>query len=156
MSPSQSRLGEKSHKPHLDIDQTTHFPSHISPSSTNTRSFSSFRLDFSYPSKWASPISFPMLGLPVCPWPHSFIAPLFSAPWTLTPEISAQQLVEHPLLHCWVCIELFQISHNLPSFSNFYDETNWSVFRRRTQDPPFDETTSTCAPLSSFQNTRCF
>lgn len=85
-----------------------------------------------------------------------FLRPLFSAPWTLTPEISAQQLVEHPLLHCWVCIESFQASHNLSPFSNFYDETNWSVFRRRTQDPPFDETTSTCAPLSSFQNTRCF
>lgn len=137
--------------PTLDIDQTTQFLSRNFPSSTNTRPFSSFRLNSSHPSKWASPTSLLMLELPVCPWPAIF-APLVSAPWTLTAELSAQQLVEHPLLHCWVCILLPRASLNSsPSIQNFCDETNWSVFRRRTQDPPFDEATSTCATLSCFQ-----
>lgn len=138
--------------PTLDIDQTTQFLSRNSPSSTNTRPFSSFRLNSSHPSKWASPTSFPKLELTVCPWPD-ISAPLVSAPWTwtLTVELSAQQLVEHPLLHCWVCIFFLIFLRISLSMQNFCDETNWSVFRRWTQDPPFDEATSTCATLSCFQ-----
>lgn len=39
---------------------------------------------------------------------------------------------------------------------DFNDEKNWSVFRRRTQDPPIDEITSIYASLNTVRSLMFF
>ena len=59
------------------------------------------------------------------------------------------QAHKHFNVSTYICVMLYP-TQTTPQHGNLpglHDENNWSVFQRRTQDPPIDETTSIYASL---------